>query len=69
MSSLARDSGESGAPGEGGSLAEIATRVRFGARRLGGLVNTGPLSFGTSKCDGPGGALSGSGKSTNTGPV
>ena len=26
MSSLARDSGESGAPGEGGSLAEIAAR-------------------------------------------
>ncbi len=40
MSSLARDSGESGAPGEGGSLAEIANASKIRCARLGGLVNT-----------------------------
>jgi len=47
MSSLARNSGESRSVRVKGAALPKSQRRRFGARRLGGLVNTGPLSFGT----------------------
>jgi hypothetical protein len=59
MSTLACSPGEFGASGERGSLAEIDV-PGSPAHRLGGEVNTYPLSFDSEVLE-SGGALSGSG--------